>query len=95
MVFHFSFNQNKLWTNWRSKGLLYTTNPVFKTVGPVETNVLTHKPIGLLTCDILEVRSRFYWPGSSGLWLSSKTVNISKKAEQLKYISHSNSSCFW
>jgi len=26
-VFHFSFNQNKLWTNWRSKGLFYTTNP--------------------------------------------------------------------
>jgi hypothetical protein len=23
----FSFNQNKLWTNWRSKGLFYTTNP--------------------------------------------------------------------
>jgi hypothetical protein len=24
----FSFNQNKLWTNWRSKGLFYTTNPI-------------------------------------------------------------------
>jgi len=34
---------------------------------------LTHKPVGLLTCDILEVRGRFYWPGPSGLWLNSKT----------------------
>ena len=36
--------------------------------------LLTHKPVGLLTCDILEVHGRFYWPGPSGLWLSSKTA---------------------
>jgi hypothetical protein len=29
--------------------------------------------VGLLTCDILEVCDRFYWPGPSGLWLTSKT----------------------
>ena len=36
----------------------------------------SHKPVGLLTCDILEVRGRFYWPGPSGLWLSSKTGHM-------------------
>jgi len=35
--------------------------------------LLTHKPVGLLTCDILEVCGRYYWPGLSGLWLTSKT----------------------
>ena len=38
--------------------------------------LLTHKPIRLLTCDILEVRGRYYWPGPSGLWPSSKTANF-------------------
>jgi hypothetical protein len=33
--------------------------------------LLTHKPVGLLTCDILEVHGRFYWPGPSGLWLKA------------------------
>jgi hypothetical protein len=36
--------------------------------------LLTHKPVGLLTCDILEVCGRYYWPVPSGLWLSSKTA---------------------
>ena len=31
LAFHFSFNQNKLWTNWRSKWLFYPTNSVFYT----------------------------------------------------------------
>ena len=99
LAFHFSFNQNKLWTNCRSKGLFYTTNPVFYTGQSVRWKpmlfrteliftpfvrrtgmfgnlwiLLTHKPVCLLTCDILEVRGRFYWPGPSGLWLNSKTV---------------------
>jgi hypothetical protein len=39
-----------------------------------------HKPVGLLTCDILDVRGRFYWPGPLGFWLNSKT-------EKVKYIS--------
>jgi hypothetical protein len=30
MAFHFSFNPNKLWTNWRSKWLFYTTNQYFR-----------------------------------------------------------------
>jgi hypothetical protein len=33
-------------------------------------------PVGLLTCDILEVCGRYYWPGPSGLWPSSKTANF-------------------
>ena len=33
--------------------------------------LLTHKPVGLLTCDILEVHGLFYWPGPSGLWLKA------------------------
>ena len=37
--------------------------------------LLTHKPVNLLTCDILEVHGRFYWPGPSGLWLHSKTAD--------------------
>jgi len=37
--------------------------------------LLTHKPVGLLTCDILEVCGRFYWPGPSGLWLNLKTAS--------------------
>jgi hypothetical protein len=90
LAFHFSFNQNKLWTNWRSKGLFYPTNPVFYTGQSVWWKpmffpngmfgnlwlLLTHKPVGLLTCDILEVHGRFYWPGPSGLWLNSKTGNV-------------------
>jgi hypothetical protein len=33
LVFHFSFNQNKLWTIGDQTGLFYTTNPVFYTSG--------------------------------------------------------------
>jgi hypothetical protein len=33
LAFHFSFNQNKLWTNWNIKRLFYTTNLVFYTSG--------------------------------------------------------------
>jgi hypothetical protein len=54
--------------------------------------LLTHKPIRLLTCDILEVRGRYYWPGPSGLWLNSKTVddldmwkNIEKDTTKIVY----------
>ena len=44
-------------------------------VGPACLGIsdFSHKPVGLLTCDILEVHGRFYWPGPSGLWLSWKT----------------------
>ena len=88
------FRQSVRW-----KPMFFRTESIFtgfvRRTGMFGNLHFSHKPVGLLTCDILEVRGRFYWPGSSGLWLSSKTVNISKKAEQLKYISHSNSSCFW
>ena len=41
LAFHFSFNQNKLWTNWRSNRALSYNKPsiLYRTVGPVETNV--------------------------------------------------------
>ena len=41
LAFHFSFNQNKLWTNWRSNRALLYNKPsiLYRTIGPVETNV--------------------------------------------------------
>ena len=41
MAFHFSFNQNKLWTNWRQNRALSYNKPsiLYRTVGPMETNV--------------------------------------------------------
>jgi hypothetical protein len=41
LAFHFSFNQNKLWTNWRSNRARSYNKPsiLYRTVGPVETNV--------------------------------------------------------
>jgi hypothetical protein len=63
-------------------------------VGPACLGIsdFSHKPVGLLTCDILEVRGRYYWPGPSGLWLNSKTVddldmwkNIEKDTTKIVY----------
>jgi hypothetical protein len=57
--------------------LLDKPSILYRTVGPVVCLgisgqlLLTHKPVGLLTCDILEVHGRFYWPGPSGLWLKA------------------------
>ena len=69
--------------------ILYTVGPVETNVFPDRIHfyrfvrqtgifgnlwlLLTHKPVRLLTCDILEIRGRFYWPGPLGLWLNSKT----------------------
>ena len=41
LAFHFSFNQNKLWTNWRSNRALLCNKPsiLYQTVDLVETNV--------------------------------------------------------
>ena len=41
LAFHFSFNQNKLWTNWRSNRALLYNKPIilYRTLGPMETNV--------------------------------------------------------
>jgi hypothetical protein len=41
LAFHFSFNQNKLWTNWRPNRALsyYKPSILYRTIGPVETNV--------------------------------------------------------
>jgi hypothetical protein len=41
LAFHFSFNQNKLWTNWRSNRALLYNKPsiLYRTIGLVETNV--------------------------------------------------------
>ena len=52
--------------------------------------LLTHKPVRLLTSDILEVHGRFYWPGLSGLWLNSKIVydNIIAWDNKLFYCCH-------
>jgi hypothetical protein len=41
LAFHFSFNQNKLWTSWRpNRALSYNKLSIlYRTVGPVKTNV--------------------------------------------------------
>ena len=66
------FRQSARW-----KPMFFPDQINFYQICPSDRHVwesdFSHKPVGLLTCDILEVHSQFYWPGPSGLWLSSKT----------------------